>query len=255
VRRTDRAHATKLLQAAQRGDPRARERVVDAHLPLVRAIALRYHDLGLPTEDLVQEGAIGLLDAIERFNPARDIEFATFAWWHVRRAILKALTEQSRLVRLPREVVTRRRALARADARLTAANGRHPTTRQLAAATGLPEAVVDQSRSALHAVVSLDGPAFRDGPALESVLPDPSSLDPEHVTEADEEVRLLGDALAGLPDRQRTVISRHFGLGCPEENINEVATDLALSAQRTRTIERDALYDLRTKLEEAGMRR
>jgi RNA polymerase primary sigma factor len=203
----------------------------------------------------VQEGAIGLLDAIERFDADRDIEFATFAWWHVRRGILKALTEQSRLVRLPGEVVARRRALARTDARLTAASGRHPTTRQLAVATGLPEAVVDQSRGALHAVISLDEPAFHEGPALESVLPDPSSLDPECVTEADEEVRLLGDALAGLPERQRTVVSRHFGHGCPEEGINEVAADLALSSQRTRTIERDALYGLRTKLEEAGMRR
>src|SRR5438128_2359410 len=102
----------KLLRAAKRGDAEARRRLVETHLPLVRRVAGGYRELGLPADDLVQEGAVGLLDAIGRFDARRGGDFATFARWRIRRAILNALTTQGRLVRLPKQVVEQRRALA-----------------------------------------------------------------------------------------------------------------------------------------------
>ena len=111
----------KLLRGARRGDRGARERLVISHLGLVRSVASRYRDLGLPFDDLVQEGSLGLLDAIDHYDPCRGPEFDSYARFRVRRAIRNALTDQARLIRLPKQVVERRRAIDRAEAKLTAA--------------------------------------------------------------------------------------------------------------------------------------
>src|SRR5204863_9970440 len=103
------AHPT-LLAAARRGDRLSRERLIGEYLPVVRAIASRYRDLGVPLDDLVQEGSLGVLEAISRFDTRRSDDFESYARFRIRRAIRNALTEQSRLIRLPKQVVERRRA-------------------------------------------------------------------------------------------------------------------------------------------------
>ncbi len=133
-----------LLQRAQHGDRRARERLVVSHLDDVRSIARRYRNLGLSVDDLEQEGALGLLDSIDQYDASRGPAFETYARFRIRRAIRNALTEKSRLIRLPKQIVERRRAVDRADARLTGPNGAHPSPAELAEATGLgPEAVAE----------------------------------------------------------------------------------------------------------------
>ena len=139
----------RLLRAAQRGDPRSRELLVQAHLGLVRSVASHYRELGLPLDDLIQEGSLGLLDAIDRYDPCHGATFETYARFRVRRAIRNALTDQARLIRLPKQVVERRRAISRAEARLaTEASGRAPTPAQLAVDTGLSVAAVVDARAA-----------------------------------------------------------------------------------------------------------
>ena len=239
----------KLLRAARRGDHGARERIVGSHLDLVRGVAARYRNLGLPFDDLVQEGALGLLDALDRYDPARGSDFATFARFRVQRAILNALTEQSRLVRLPKHVVERRRALTRAETRLTAANGRAPTATELADATGLPVAAVQEAQAAALTPISLDELAATDGSKLVGLIADSAALDPERdALERDQALRVEA-ALAALPSRQRQVIRCAFGVGVPPQKIAAVAADLQLSTQRTRTIAHAALTDLRAALE------
>ena len=243
----------KLLDAAKGGDRRARERVVAAHLGLVKAIASRYRDLGLPLDDLVQEGSLGLLEAIDRHDPARG-SFDGFASFRVRRAIQNALTDQARLVRLPKQIVERRRALALADARLTEeANGQAPTVDELAAATGLPPTAVVEARSAPAGTRSLDEPLLPDGSTRESLVADGSAPDPLRTALEHEQAELVRRAVAQLNGRKREVISHRFGLDQPEEPLLEIAGRLHLSAERTRAIERDALYELRTRLEVAGV--
>lgn len=238
-----------LLQRAQHGDRRARERLVVRHLADVRAIARRYRDLGLPLDDLVQEGALGLLDSIDQYDAARGPEFDAYARFRVRRAIRNALTDKSRLIRLPKQVVERRRALDRADAHLTDARGIHPSRADLAEATGLALDAVQEARDLVPVVVSLDQVALPDGSALESLVADDASPDPEVDAADREETELVDRAVAELPGRQREIVSRHFGLGREPEEIAEVAAELHLSQQRTRTIERDALFTLRARLE------
>jgi len=240
----------KLLRAARRGDRGARERLVISHLGLVRSVASRYRDLGLPFDDLVQEGSLGLLDAIDRYDPCRGPEFDSYARFRVRRAIRNALTDQARLIRLPKQVVERRRAIDRTEAKLTAAaNGRVSTPTQLAAATGLSIAAVLEARSARLAPISLDQPILPDGSSLESVVADPAASDPELKALEHEQAELLNAALEKLPERQRRVVSLQWGLGGAPGSNAELAAELKLSPRRTQTIGRDALYELRAALD------
>jgi RNA polymerase sigma factor (sigma-70 family) len=243
------AEESELLRAARAGDCRARERVVAEHLNVVRTLAARYRDIGLPFDDLVQEGSLGLLDAIDNFDDGRGADFETYARFRVRRAIRNALTDKSRLIRLPKQVVERRRVIERAEARLTAARGRPPTTGELAAATGLSRATIVETRNAAASPVSLDQPVLPDGSTLETVVADTHALDPEVEAVEHEEAERVDAAVADLPARQREIVMRHFGIGGRPEEMAQVASALHLSQQRTRTIERDALYALRERLE------
>lgn len=248
---TTQVEATHLFEAARRGDRRAREQLVAEHLPTVRSIALRYRNLGLSVDDLMQEGSLGLLEAIDRYEPDRSSDFESYARFRIRRAIRNALTEQSRLIRLPKQVVERRRAIERAEANIRTATGRTPTTAELAAATGLSPAAVVSARTIGTAPVSLDQPVLEDGSTLEALVSDSSARSPEDETVEQEQARAVDDAVDSLPGRQRLVVSRHFGLGCEPEQIAEVAAELHVSQQRARAIERDALYALRDRLEPA----
>jgi RNA polymerase sigma factor (sigma-70 family) len=239
----------KLLRAAHRGDRGARARLVDCHLPLVRAVAPRYRDYGLPLDDLVQEGSLGLLDAIDHYDSSRGPAFEPYARFRVRRAIRNALTDQARLIRLPKQVVERRRKLEGAEARLLAA-GRRPTPVDLAAATGLSVAAVIEAQSAAQAPASLDEPVLPEGSPLESLVADPVASDPAADTVQQEQGELLEQALARLPERQRQVVTAQWGLnGTPERSATELARELKLSPRRTQTIGRDALRTLRRELE------
>jgi RNA polymerase primary sigma factor len=238
-----------LVQAARRGDRRSRECLVADYLPVVRSIALRYRDLGLPVEDLMQEGSLGLLEAIDRYEPDRSADFESYARFRIRRTIRNALTEQSRLIRLPKQIVERRRTIERAEASLKSETGRTPTPVELAEATGLSPTAVIATRSVGTTPVSLDEAVLDDGSTLEALVADNSARDPEDETVEHERVQEIDDAVETLPARQREILSRHFGLGCDAQQIADVAAALHVSQQRVRAIERDALYALRDQLE------
>lgn len=237
-----------LLRAACRGDRGARERLMAGHLGLIRGIAWHYRGLGVPFEDLVQEGSLGLLEAIERFDPSRQVEFEAFARFRVRRAIRNALTDQARLVRLPKQIVERRRAVDRAEARLRAATGRAPTPEELAAASGFSPDAVLEAWSATITPLSLDESATPDGSPLENLVTDPVASDPELEAIAADDADRVRAAVDRLPPRQRQIVRRHFGLDGREEGVATLAADLQLSERRTRTIEHDALCRLAVEL-------
>jgi RNA polymerase primary sigma factor len=244
----DAVRQRKVLRAARRGDRGACERLISGHLGLVRAIAWRYRGLGVPFEDLVQEGSLGLLEAIERYDPSRQADFETFARFRVRRAIRNALTDQARLVRLPKQIVERRRVLDRVEARLVGANGRAPTPVELAEATALSLDAVLEARSAMITPISLDESVTPDGAPLENLVADPVASDPEAEAIAADDAERVRTAIDRLAPRQRQIVSRHFGLDGSEEDVATLAADLHLSERRTRTIEHDALHRLAAEL-------
>ena len=243
------------MRAAQRGDRRSREQLVTTYLGLVRSVASRYRELGLPYDDLVQEGSVGLLEAIDRFDPSRGTPFDGYARFRIRRAIRNALTDQARLIRLPKQVVQRRRAIDAAEARLTAeAAGRPATPMQLAVATGLSVDAVENARSAALALISLDEPLLPDGSSLASVVADSKAADPELSALDHEQTELLKAALDELPNRQRYILNHRWGIGGEPVSIADLAAELDLSPRRTQTIGRDALYELKAALGPARAR-
>ena len=243
----------RLLRAAQRGDRRSREQLVTAYLGLVRSVAKRYRELGLPFDDLVQEGSVGLLEAIDRFDPSRGTPFDGYARFRIRRAIRNALTDQARLIRLPKHVVQRRRAIDAAEARLTAeAAGRPATPVQLAAATGLSVDAVEHARSAGLAPISLDEPLLPDGSSLASIVADSEAADPELSALDHEQTELLKAALDELPNRQRYILDHRWGISGEPVSIADLAAELDLSPRRTQTIGRDALFELKAALGPSG---
>jgi RNA polymerase sigma factor (sigma-70 family) len=238
-----RGHSERLAARARRGDRDARRLLVEEHLPLVRSIALRYRDLGLPVEDLVQEGSIGLLQAIDSFDPGCGASFSTYAFWRVRGAITHALTERGRLLRIPRPVIQRRRAVSEAQRRLAAA-GRTPSVSELAVATGLSREEVEEALAAPLEVGSLDALE----PSAAAALVDPAA-DPESATIAAQRAHAVVRAVGRLGRRSREVVSRHFGIGQQPETLQRIAADLALSPSRTRALKDDALRELAVALE------
>ncbi|MES1247486.1 MAG: sigma-70 family RNA polymerase sigma factor [Actinomycetota bacterium] len=242
-------HLRALLAAAAKGDRVACDRVVRAELPLVRRIAARYRHAGLPFDDLVQEGAVGVVEAIRDYDPAHGVAFEVYARFRIHRAIRNALTERSRLVRLPKHVVERRRLLERERASIFASSGHEPTPAELAQRTGLPLPVILAALDAAIDAASLDEPVTAGGSTLEELVADPAAVDPE-VTVIDRDViREVDEAVERLPERQRTMIEHTFGFGMPAETLAEVAGEFHLSPQRTRTIVVDALERLRRELE------
>ena len=214
---------------------------------LVRSLAGRYRELGLPVEDLVQEGAIGLLEAIDRFDPRNGAAFSTYAFWRVRQSITHALTDRGRLLRLPKDVLERRRALAKAGSAL-ASTGCTPTPWALAEATDLSLAEVTDALDAPWTTASLQAP-LPDGRLLETALVDPAAADPETTVLARLESQALERALDRLPARKRTVIDTHFGLHGDPRTLAQVGAALHISPARVRAIEREALHDLAVDLE------
>jgi RNA polymerase primary sigma factor len=242
-------HAERLAARARRGDRVARAALVEEHMVLVRAVAFRYRGLGLPVEDLVQEGAIGLLAAIDDYDSSRGASFATYAHLRARAAVTHALTAHGQLIRVPRPVLERRRDVARACERLRA-SGHEPTVSELAAATSLPDRDVVEALAPPR-VTSLDRPTS-DGTTLGELLKNDAIASPESQVVDREEARALRGALRRLRGRKRTIVARHFGLTGAPEALTEIAGDLHLSPERTRALKDEALRELAAGLEPAA---
>jgi RNA polymerase sigma factor (sigma-70 family) len=241
-------HSERLAARARRGDHIARTKLVEEHMGLVRSVAFRYRDLGLPAEDLVQEGAIGLLAAIDDYDSSHGASFSTYAFWRVRAAVTHALTAQGQLVRLPRPVLERRRQVTQTRERLAAA-GRNPSVNELAKATTLPPVEVAEAL-APAGVASLDQQTVDGTTRLDLVAAD-AVASPEAQLASSEEARALRGAVRHLRGRKRTIISRHFGFAGKPETLADIADDLHFSPARTRALKDEALRELAVELEPA----
>jgi len=242
----------RLARRAQAGDRSARQTLVEANLRLVTTIAKEFNGLGLPAEDLFQEGAIGLTQAVERYDAGRATRFATYARWWIRRAIMNALTEQARTIRVPRYLLARQVALRRAKAALTARLHRPPTIGELATETGMTDDEVAAVSSIAVATGSLNervGDASDDGVERLDLVPDPRAPDPALVAVVDNRHDAVAAALSHLPGREREVVVRRFGVDrSRSETLEEIAADFGLTRERIRQIQEHALRALALEL-------
>jgi RNA polymerase primary sigma factor len=236
-----------LAKRAQFGDMRARRRLIEANLRLVISIARRYTNSGVPLIDLIQEGNLGLMRAAEKFDWRRGTHFGTYATWWIRQAISRAAGEQSRLIHLPEHVSTRLRKVRRVASQLSQENGGDPLPEQIAEASGLALAEVDDLLHITEQPVSLDTPADADNRlALSDTLEDPGVQAPADIASQ----HLLGEelhrALAQLTPRERSVVILRYGIGDGRSRtLLEVGKELGISRERVRQLEMVALAKLR----------
>src|SRR5262245_7513159 len=243
-----RSEELRLARLVASGDENAKRRLVESNLRLVVVIARRYRNLGLDDLDLIQEGNIGLITAVERYDYRRNVKFSTFAGWWIRRAISAALSTKSRLIRLPARLAAHAAKVGRTEQELTQRLGRSPTADELARVAGIEEGLVERLRSARRTVVSLSDPVAEDeGVTYADVIADDEQHDPSLGIGEAEEKESIGEALAALGERSRRVLELRYGTGGAEPHtLDEVADQLGVSRDRARKLEAKALRELST---------
>ena len=240
-----------LARRVRRGDKKAREQMITANLRLVVKIARDYEGLGLPLLDLINEGNIGLMKGVQRFDPTRGAKLSSYASWWIKQAVRRALSNQSKTIRLPVHVVDRLTHIRRAEVKLRETLDREPNDEEVADELGLDARRVRRYRDASRAPVSLDSPVSSDNEtAISEIVADANAAAPFDALLKNNDNELVKEVLATLDARESRILAMRFGLdnGRPK-TLEEVGARLGVTRERIRQIQEQALQKMRVKIE------
>ena len=235
-----------LAQRIRHGDEKALERLTKANLRFVVSVAKQYQNQGLTLPDLINEGNLGLLKAAERFDETRGFKFISYAVWWIRQSILQAISEQSRIVRLPLNQVGSVNKIAHEINRFEQENERRPSLEEIAEKIDLPQDKIDEAMNINGHHISVDAP-FIDGEdnSLLDVMPNENSPMADSLLVEESLKAEIQNALSVLNDRERNVIEASYGINRPELTLEEIGVKFGLTRERVRQIKEKAIRKLR----------
>jgi len=239
-----------LSRRTKSGDKRARQKLIEKNLRLVISVAKKYRGYGLPFEDLIQEGNIGLMKAMEKYDPERGFRFSTYATWWIRQAVQRAVADKGRMVRVPAHMTEKIRKMVRTQNQLSAELGREATDEEVAERLRWSADEVREVKDVVPDPMSLDRPLNTEEGAssLGSFIEDERASDTpgEVIREAEE--AWLGEAVGGLPERHRLILVRRYGLDERKPaTLAEVGDELKMSRERVRQVQRQAELMLKSR--------
>ena len=235
-----------LAQRIKKGDTKALERLTKANLRFVVSVAKQYQNQGLSLPDLINEGNLGLLKAAERFDETRGFKFISYAVWWIRQSILQAISEQSRIVRLPLNQVGSVNKINREINRFEQLNERRPSVDEIAEKVDLPQEKIDEAMAINGHQISVDAPFVEgeDNSLLDVMANSDAPLADNQLVE--ESLKLeIQNALSALNERERNVVEASYGINQPELTLEEIGTKFGLTRERVRQIKEKAIRKLR----------
>ncbi|MBA2298538.1 MAG: sigma-70 family RNA polymerase sigma factor [Actinobacteria bacterium] len=249
------AEEVELAKRIERGEQQAKDRMINSNLRLVVSIAKKYQGHGLSLLDLIQEGVIGLIRAVEKFDWRRGFKFSTYATWWIRQAVQRGVANKSRMIRIPVHIAERETRIGRAERDLSSKLGRPPTDDEIAVAAKISLKHLAEVRQAARAVTSLDKPLGDENDASIGDLVGGEQDGVETEVEVSLTEETLHRALAQLPDREREIVRLRYGLGGEEpKSLEEIGRRLGLTRERVRQIEGQALERLALSREIEALR-